>query len=75
MVLGLSKGMFVDGNIQFFFLTLEALMVGVLLCSFGATFSSWGQYYRIVLSLYDGYILNFLQNCPETYLAFLYSKS
>lgn len=44
MVLGLSKGMFVDGNIQFF------AMVGVLFCSFGATLSNWGQDYMIDLS-------------------------
>lgn len=75
MVLGLSKGMFVDGNIQSF--ALEALIVGVLFCSFGATLSNWGQYYMINLSFIGWlhFALYFLQNFLQTHLAFLYSKS
>lgn len=75
MVLGLSKEMFVDGNIQSF--ALEALMVGVLFCNFGATLSNWGQYYMIDLSFIGWlhFALYFLQTCLETHLAFLYSES
>lgn len=75
MVLGLSKGMFVDADIQSF--ALEALMVGVLFCSFGATLSNWGQYCMIDLSFIGWlhFALYFLQNCLETHFAFLYSES